>query len=41
MSKYHPDRVEGLGIELRELAERKAKELNQAYTSAKQHRGFK
>ena len=38
--KYHPDRVAGLGIELRELAERKAKELNQAYTLAKQQRQF-
>ena len=26
ISKYHPDRVEGLGIELRELADRKSKE---------------
>jgi len=41
ISKYHPDRVEGLGIELRELAELKAKEVNQAYTFAKQHRRFR
>lgn len=40
ISKYHPDRVEGLGIELRELAELKAKEVNQAYTVAKQQRRF-
>jgi DnaJ-domain-containing protein 1 len=40
ISKYHPDRVEGLGIELQELAERKAKEFNLAYTLAKQARGF-
>jgi DnaJ-class molecular chaperone len=38
---YHPDRVEGLGIELRELAERKAKEVNNAYATAKQQRRFK
>jgi len=41
ISNYHPDRVEGLGIELRELAELKAKEVNRAYTLAKQQRGFK
>jgi DnaJ-domain-containing protein 1 len=41
ISKYHPDRVEGLGVELRELADRMAKELNTAYTLAKQQRGFK
>ena len=41
ISKYHPDRVEGLGIELRELADRMAKEVNHAYTLAKQQRGFK
>jgi DnaJ-domain-containing protein 1 len=40
ISKYHPDRVEGLGIELRELADQKAKEVNQAYTLAKQERRF-
>lgn len=31
ISKYHPDRVEGLGDELKELAERKTKEINLAY----------
>jgi DnaJ-domain-containing protein 1 len=40
ISKYHPDRVEGLGIELRELADRKAKEVNRAYTLAKEQRRF-
>jgi DnaJ-domain-containing protein 1 len=40
ISKYHPDRVEGLGIELRHLAERKAKEVNRAYTIAKEQRRF-
>ena len=40
ISKYHPDRVEGLGIELRELADRKSKEVNLAYSTAKQQRHF-
>lgn len=31
MQQYHPDRVAHLGKELRELAERKAKEINEAY----------
>jgi DnaJ-domain-containing protein 1 len=39
--KCHPDRVEGLGVELQELADRMAKEVNHAYSLAKQHRGFK
>ena len=28
---YHPDRVEGLGPELKESAERRMKEINAAY----------
>lgn len=40
IARYHPDRVEGLGRELRELAERKAKELNSAYSAAKRERRF-
>jgi DnaJ-domain-containing protein 1 len=40
ISKYHPDRVEGLGVELRELADRRSKEVNRAYTIAKEQRGF-
>lgn len=40
IAKYHPDRVQGLGIELRELAELKAKEVNHAYSVAKKHRRF-
>jgi DnaJ-domain-containing protein 1 len=40
ISKYHPDRVEGLGVELRELADRKSKEVNRAYTMAKEQRRF-
>jgi DnaJ-domain-containing protein 1 len=41
IAKYHPDRVEGLGIELRELAELKAKEVNHAYAVAKTQGRFK
>lgn len=33
--KYHPDRVEGLGPEFDELAERRMKEINEAYTRLK------
>lgn len=32
MKQYHPDRVACLGPELRELAAKKAKEINEAYT---------
>jgi DnaJ-class molecular chaperone len=40
-ARYHPDRVEGLGRELRELAELKAKEINLAYAIAKRERRFR
>jgi DnaJ-domain-containing protein 1 len=33
---YHPDRVAGLGNEFKVLAERRAKEINAAYASARQ-----
>ena len=29
--EYHPDKVEGLGAEIKEVAERKTKEINIAY----------
>jgi DnaJ-class molecular chaperone len=32
--QYHPDRVQGLGFELRQIAEQKMKQLNAAYDSA-------
>jgi DnaJ-domain-containing protein 1 len=35
MKSYHPDRLEGLADELKKLAERRAKQLNQAYEAAK------
>ncbi len=31
IAQYHPDKVAALGAELRELAERKSKEINEAY----------
>jgi DnaJ-domain-containing protein 1 len=40
IARYHPDRVEGLGSELRELAEQKAKEINWAYAAAKREQRF-
>jgi DnaJ like chaperone protein len=33
MAEYHPDKVASLGVELRELAERKSREINAAYAS--------
>jgi DnaJ-domain-containing protein 1 len=36
--QYHPDRVEGLGHELREVAEQKMKQLNAAYDYALKRR---
>jgi hypothetical protein len=40
ITRYHPDRVEGLGRELRELAEQRAKEINLAYAVAKRELRF-
>jgi DnaJ-domain-containing protein 1 len=34
IAKYHPDRVQGLGLELQALAEMKAKEINAAFSYA-------
>jgi DnaJ-domain-containing protein 1 len=31
ISQYHPDKVSSLGLEFRELAERKSKEINRAF----------
>jgi hypothetical protein len=31
IAQYHPDKVSALGLEIREVAEKKAKEINQAY----------
>ena len=31
IAQYHPDKVSALGTEIRDVAEKKAKEINQAY----------
>lgn len=40
MSEYHPDKVAQLGKELREVAERKSKEINAAYDFIMKQKGF-
>jgi DnaJ-class molecular chaperone len=40
MREYHPDKVVNLGIELRDLAEAKAKEINRAYEEIKRARNL-
>ena len=40
ISQYHPDKVAALGHELRELAERKSKEITTAYREAMRSRGL-
>lgn len=39
LSQYHPDKVDGLGAELRELAHRKSQEITEAYRQAMAERG--
>lgn len=39
--EYHPDRVQHLGPEIRELAEQRTKEINEAYRAVLQQRGEK
>jgi DnaJ like chaperone protein len=39
MHQYHPDKVASLGDELKALAERKSKEITNAYRQALQLRG--
>lgn len=39
MSKYHPDKVAALGKELKEVAERKTKEIGEAYKVGMRIRG--
>ncbi len=39
VSKYHPDKVDSLGQELKDLAERKIKDITAAYREAMQARG--
>jgi DnaJ like chaperone protein len=38
MRLYHPDKVDGLGVELRELATRKTQAINAAYDRAQKER---
>ena len=40
LMQYHPDKVATLGPEIRELAERKTKELNEAYEVLEKHFGL-
>ncbi len=40
MSQYHPDKVASLGVELRELAEAKSKEIGAAYREAMRSHGL-
>ena len=40
MKMYHPDKVAALGNELKELAERKSKDINIAYKRAMNDRGI-
>ena len=39
-SKYHPDKVNHLGDDLKHLAEEKFKAMNDAYQSIKKERGM-
>ena len=39
--KYHPDKVEGLGEEVRRNAESQFREINEAYETLKAARGIK
>jgi DnaJ like chaperone protein len=41
ISQYHPDKVSGLGEDLRDLAEKKSKAINVAYQKAQDIRGGK
>ena len=40
LMEYHPDRVESLGQEIKELAKKKTLLINQAYELIKKNRGF-
>ena len=40
VSKYHPDKVDTLGQELRDLAEHKTQEITLAYRDGMRARGF-
>ena len=40
MSEYHPDRVANAAKEIRDMADRRAREINQAYDRIKRQRGL-
>ncbi|MBZ0182188.1 MAG: DnaJ domain-containing protein [Melioribacteraceae bacterium] len=40
ISKYHPDKFANLSVEFQEIAERKSKEINEAYSQLKKERNF-
>ena len=40
MSEYHPDRVANAAVEIRELADQRAREINGAYEQIKRQRGL-
>jgi DnaJ-domain-containing protein 1 len=40
MSEYHPDRVASAAQEIRDMADRRAREINQAYDTIKRQRGL-
>lgn len=40
MSEYHPDRVANAASEIREIADRRTREINQAYDQIKRQRGL-
>jgi DnaJ like chaperone protein len=40
MKEYHPDRLEGLGQELKDLALKKTQEINEAYYLLKKIKEF-
>ena len=39
ISQYHPDKVANMGEEIRDLADRRSKEINAAYDAALRERG--
>jgi DnaJ-domain-containing protein 1 len=40
MSEYHPDRVANAAKEIRDIADQRAREINQAYDQIKRQRGL-
>ena len=40
LKEYHPDKVQTMGKEIQEIANRKTKEINDAYNLIKKHRNF-